>query len=110
MADKEDCSASLGNIMHLAQALLLKHHVADCQHLVDDQDFRLEVGGYGEGEAHVHARAVPLDGRVEKFLDLCKVDNLIELTGDFRPGHPENGAVQINVLAAGQLEMKSCAD
>ena len=43
------------DLVHLAQALLLELGVADRQHLVDDQDFRLEMRGDGEGEAHIHA-------------------------------------------------------
>ena len=45
------------DVAHLAQALLLKRGVADRQHLVDDQDLRLQVRGDGERQPHVHAAA-----------------------------------------------------
>ncbi len=38
-----------------SEAFFLKRRVADCEHLVDDQDLRLEVRRDGEGEPHVHA-------------------------------------------------------
>ena len=47
----------------LATSLILPRHffwncrVADRQHFVHDQDFRLQVGGHGEGQPHVHAAA-----------------------------------------------------
>ncbi len=31
-----------------------KFDVADREHFVDQQDFRLEVGGHGERQAHLH--------------------------------------------------------
>ncbi len=69
----------LCDILHLAQALLLELDVADRQHLVDDQDLRLQVRRDGERQAHVHAAGVALDRRVEEFLDLGEGDDLVEL-------------------------------
>src|SRR5438874_2108484 len=61
----------------------------------------------GEGEADVHAGAVPLDRRVEELLDLGKINDFIEFAVDFRLLHPQDAAVQINVLAARQLRVKT---
>jgi hypothetical protein len=49
-----------------------KAGVADGEDFVDDEDFRLEVGGDGEGEADVHAAGVALDGGVEEFSTSAK--------------------------------------
>ena len=47
MADEEDSAAfKTGNLVHLPKAFLLKLGVADRQHLVDDQNVRLKMGGY----------------------------------------------------------------
>ena len=56
-----------------------KADVADREDLVDDQDLGLEMGGHGEGQAHVHAAGVALDRRVEELLDLGELDDLVEL-------------------------------
>ena len=56
-----------------------------------------------ERQAHIHPAAVALHGRVEKLLDLGKRHDLVELPSDLLPGHSEDGAVQIDVLATGQL-------
>ena len=71
-----------GHVLHLAEALLLEGGVADRQHLVDDQDLRLEVRGHGEGQAHVHAARVVLHRRVDEPLDLGEGDDLVELAVD----------------------------
>ena len=73
------------HVPHLPEALLLECIVANGQHLVDDQDLRLEVSGDGEGQPHVHPRGVALDRRVEELLDLGEGDDLVELAIDLRP-------------------------
>ena len=68
------------------------------------------MGGDGEGEADVHARGVALDRGVEEFLDLGEGDDLVEFAADLGAGHAEDGAVQVDVLAAGQFGVKAGAD
>ena len=53
---------------------------------------------------------VVLDGRVDELLDLGERDDLVELPLDLAAAHAEDGAVQIDVLAAGQLRMEAGAD
>ena len=68
------------------------------------------MGGDGEGQAHVHAAGVALDRRVEKALDLGEGDDFVELAADLGAAHAEDGAVEEDVFAAGQLRMKAGAD
>src|SRR5262249_16934612 len=56
---------------------------------------------------HVHAGGISLHRRVEKSFYLRKRCNLIELRANLRPPHAEDGAVQVNVLATGQLWVKA---
>ena len=79
VADEEHGPTVLGDRAHLAEALLLERDVADRQHLVDDQDLRLEVRGDRERQPHVHAARVALDRRVDELLDPGEVDDLVEL-------------------------------
>ena len=101
---------SPGDIAHLAEALLLERGVADGQHLVDDQDLRLQMRGHGEREAHVHAARIALHRRIEELLDLGERDDLVELRGDLGLRHAEDGAVEKDVFAAGQLRVEAGAD
>ena len=74
------------DLVHLAQRLALEGGVADREHLVDEQDLRLEVGGDGEGEPHRHAARVALDRGVEEALDLGEVDDFVEAARGSRRG------------------------
>ena len=53
---------------------------------------------------------VALDRRVEELLDLGERDDFVELAADLGAGHAQDGAVEKDVLPAGQLGMKAGAD
>src|SRR5271157_2900667 len=55
----------------------------------------------------IHAGRVAFDGCVEKILNFREIDNLIEFLGNLSVRHAQNGAVEKNVLAPGELLMKS---
>ena len=55
-------------------------------------------------------RGVALDRGVDEALDLGKGDHLVELGIDLAFAHAEYSAVEVDVLAAGKLGMKACAD
>ena len=65
--------------------------VADGEHLVDDQDLRLQVRRHRKRQAHIHATAVALDRRVQEPLHLRKGDDLVELGFDLRAVHAQDG-------------------
>ena len=46
MADKENRPALPRHTPHLPEALLLEFGIADCEHLVDEEDLRVEVDNY----------------------------------------------------------------
>ena len=102
--------ALAGHVADLADALSLERRVAHGQHLVHQQDLGLEVGGDREGQPQVHPGRVVLDRRIDEALDLGEGDDLVELRADLRPPHAEDGAVEVDVLGAGQLGMESGAD
>ena len=64
----------------------------------------------GKGQPHIHPGGIALDGRIHKLLDLGKVDDLVELAVDLGLLHAEDGAVEIDVLAPGELGMEAGAD
>ncbi len=83
VADEQHRPAvAAGDLVHLPQALLLKLGIADREHLVDDQDLRLQMRRDGEGQAHVHPGGIALDRRIEEPLDLGEGDDLVELAPD----------------------------
>ena len=110
MRDEHDGAALAGDFTHLAKATRLEFGVADGEDFVYDQDFRLEVGGHGKGQARIHARAVALDRRVDELLDLREGDDLVELPVDLLLLHAEDGPVEEGILAARQFAVEAHAD
>src|SRR5271157_1173847 len=99
-----------GDILHLPEAFLLELGVADGQHLVDDQDFGIEIRCDRECQPHVHAAAVALNWSVEKFLDPREINDLVKFLFDLLARHSEDSAVEKDVLAASELGMEAGAD
>ena len=79
---------ALRDVAHLAEAFLLERSVADGEDFVHEQDFGLEMRGDGEGEAHLHAAAVVLQGGVEEAFHFGEGYDLVELAADFAARMP----------------------
>src|SRR5690348_14098099 len=111
MAHKEHGSATLlADLLHFAHALFLKLDVAHRHDLVHDQDFGFEVGSAGKSKTYIHARAVTLHWRIEKFLNLRESDALVELGSYLGSGHTQHGTIQKDLLATAQLCMEAGTD
>ena len=95
--------------MHLSKRLFLEFCVTHCQHLVDNQNLRVQVRRDRKGQPNVHAAAIAFDRRVEKLFYLREGHNLIEFRFDFCPRHTKDGAIEKNVLAASQLTVETGA-
>jgi len=110
MAHKQDSSPLLfAHLLHLPEAFFLKLDVPHGEHFVGDQDFGVEVRCDGEGEPHVHAAGVALDGGVDEFrLDFGERDDLVEVSVDVGLGHAEDRAVEVDVFPPREFRMKAC--
>src|SRR5215207_8480741 len=107
VGDEQDRAAALLELADLVQALALERLVAHGQDLVDEQDVGADVDGHGEPEAHVLAGAVVLDLVVDEGLELGEGDNLVEVALGLAAAQAEDGRVQVDVLAAGQLAVEA---
>ncbi len=108
--DEDHRAPGAAELLHAAEATALELGVADGEHLVDEQDLRLEMSGDGESETHVHPARVPLHRRVDELLDPGELDDRVVAPVDLAALHPEDRPVQIDVLAAGELGMEACSD
>ena len=99
-----------GHLAHFVKTLLLEFDVAYGEHLVHYEDVGVEVSGDGERELYVHSRGVALYGGVDKLAALGKLDYLLDLAVDLGAAHAQNGAVEVDVFAAGKLLVEACAD
>ena len=82
VADEQHRAALVAHVAHPAETPVAEMQVADRQHLVDDQDLRLEMRGDRERQPHVHAARVVLHRRVDELLELGERDDLVELAAD----------------------------
>ena len=65
--------------------------------------------GDGEPEAYGHATAVALHGGVQVAFATAKIHDFVELAGNLGAAHAHDGAVHVDVLAAGHLGVESGA-
>src|SRR5882672_11820727 len=103
-------ATALGDLAHFPNALFLELQIAHRQHLVHQENFRLELSSHGEGQAHLHARAEMLERRIDEFINLRERHNLIKFALDLTLAHAKNGPAQEDVLAARELGMETCSD
>ena len=67
VGDEDNRPPGAAEVLHPAKAALLELGVADREHLVDEEDLGLQMGGDREREPHAHAARVALDRRVEEL-------------------------------------------
>jgi hypothetical protein len=107
--DEQDRRLALLQVLHEVDALALEGQIADRQHLVQQQDVRLQVSRDREGQPHVHAAGVPLHRCADEVADLGEGDDGVELARDLGFAHAQDRAVQKDVLASGQFAVKAGA-
>lgn len=100
---------STAYILHFADSFLLEFGITHGEYFVHHENFGFQVRSDGESETDCHAAAVALYGGVEVTFASAKVNDFVELAGDFGAGHAHDGAVHIDVLAAGHLGVESGA-
>ena len=66
--------------------------------------------GYCEGQAHLHAAAVVLQGSIEEAFHFGEGYDLVELPADFCGAHAEDGAAHEHIFASGELGVETGAD
>ena len=89
------------------EALALEGLVPDGEHLVDQEDVRLHVDRHREAQAHVHARGVILHRLVDVLADPGEVDDVVELGVELFLLEAQDGAVEEDVLAPGELGVET---
>ena len=65
VGDEDEGSAVFDDFLHALHALELKLRVANREHFVDDQDFRLEECSNRECQPEIHPARIAFNGRVK---------------------------------------------
>ena len=110
MADEEQRPARGQELLDAPQAAVGEGLVADRQHLVDQQDVRVGVHRHREPQPHVHAGGVVLDRLLHEVGEAGELDDRVVAAVDLAPREPEDGAVDVDVLAAGDLGVEAGAE
>src|SRR5215831_2395543 len=110
VTDEHDGGAAGAGGANHVQAFLLKRRVGHRQDFVKQENLRVEMRGDGKAQTQIHPAGVSFSRRIEKLLDLREGDDLIKLPGDFAPAHTQDGPIQVDIFAAGEIGMKTCAD
>src|SRR5437667_12222573 len=110
MCHEQNGAAAVDDFVHLRKAFLLKLRVAHGQNFIDNEDLRIQVRGHRECQSHIHATRVMFDGRFEKFLCSCEINNLVKLRVNLAPAHAQDCSVQINIFTASKVRMKAGAN
>ena len=110
MWDEHHRPPGVRELLHPPEAPPLELRVAHREHLVDEQDLRLEVGRDGEREPDVHAARVALDRCVDEPLHAGELDDVVEALLDLPALHPEDRPVQVDVLASCELLVEARPD
>src|SRR5262245_49784574 len=108
MTYKEDCTPLLCHISHLAETFLLKFCIADGEHFIHDQYFRLEMCRDCKSEPQIHAGGISFDGRINKLTDFREINNFIEFIVNLIAFHSQDRTVHINILSSSKFRMKTC--
>ncbi len=93
--------------VHVIHAAALELFVAHCDDFVDEQDLRVDVDRHREAESDVHAARVDLHRLVDEVTDAAELDDVVHRVGHVLPGESEHGAVEEDVLAAGEVRVKA---
>ena len=110
MTDKKNGSTFLGDGSHFTYAFVLKRCIPYGKHLIHDQNLRFQVCRHCERESQIHPGGVALDWSIDELLHFRESDDLVELPGNLRLSHAQDGAVQVDVLPSAQLAVKTGAD
>ena len=109
VGDQDGGSAAVDDLLHFVLALFSERAVSYGEHLVQNQDVRVDQAGDGEGQAGLHAGGELFEGAVLEFLELGKVDDLVVGVVHELPGVAQHGPPEVGVLPDGQVPVKAAA-
>src|SRR3954451_182497 len=110
VTDEEDGPPLRSDLADLPEALPLERKVAHGEHLVDEQDLGLQMRGYRKCEPDRHTTRVALDRSVQERANLGERRDVVESRIDLVTRQTEESAVEVDVLATGELTVETGPD
>ena len=106
-AEKNGCAA-VTQTQNAVEGLAGKLAVAHRQGFVNHQDVGFDAGGQRKRQSHEHAGGVGFNRAVNEHANAGKSDDLVQPLGQLLAAQTHQRAVQQQVLAAGELGVKTC--
>ena len=95
---------------HTIETLFLKNGIAHRQHLIENDNLRIQMGGDRKRQPHVHPAGIVFHRYMDEFFQAGEIDNAIESFANLLSRQPEHRSVEKNVVSSGELRVKSSAD
>src|ERR1041385_2061895 len=92
-----------------SQAAMLEDRIADRQSFVDYQNVRLDAGGNGERQSHVHAARISLYRLIKEVADFGEPFDLRKERISLAPRKSEQRRIHINVFDTGEFRIEAGA-
>ena len=110
VGNEEDGDAARAQFVDFAHAALAEIDVAYRQGFVHQQDFGVDIDGDGEGQADYHAARISFDRLIDEVADFGEVFDVFVALVDLAGAEAEDGAVQVDVVAAAEFGIESGAE
>ncbi len=88
--------------MNLAHTALAEINIADSECFVHEQNLWIDVNRDSESEPDDHAAGVRFHRLIDEITNLRELGDLVEPAVHFLIGEPQDGSVQIDIVAAGK--------
>ncbi len=87
--------------------LVLERGVADAERLVDQQDVRIDLGGDGKRQPHVHAAGIILERHVGELAQPGELVDPIDQLQHPAAAEAQHRAIEQDVVGAGELGVEA---
>ncbi len=110
VGDDQEAFAGVLELQNLFAALGLEGGISNGEDFIDDEEGGVDVDGDGEGETHHHAGGVGAEGFVDEVADTGELYDLVVLLAGAFTGEAEEGGVEEDILAAGEVAVEAGAE
>lgn len=100
---KDDGAALPAAFLEVSEAFFRKNKVPDSQHLVEKKNRRIHLHGNSKCQSHGHTAGVVLDLEFHKVAEFGEFDNALVAVADLHAVEAEDGGVEEDIFATGQL-------
>ena len=107
MRAEQDGRAALLDFHDAVKRAPSKSAITNRQGFVDDQHIRVNAGGDGKRQAHMHAAGIGLDRLIDVHTDVGEGNDLVDFLVDLALGQTQRGSVEIDIFATCEVKIEA---